>query len=635
LTILLDYESAAILPPPEITIDDWAESAVILPRSVSSEPGPLSLDRTPYLREILRTVTDPEVEEITLCFSTQVGKTLAAILAVLYFVDQDPWPALHVMPREDDAVSINTDRYQRIIRESPALARHLTGASHDMTREALRLNGAVVTFAGANSPAALASRAIGILVLDETDKYPPFSGKEADPIALARERTRTFVHRKILKTSTPTTERGYIWREYQESDRRRYEVPCPHCGHFQQLVLGLKDPGTPGIKWPADMRDPEKILDEKPAWYECAGCQGKILDRHKAPMLKKGLWVPEGCEIVDEKVEGKIPPRRRSGYHLSALYSPWLTWSHIAAEFLRSEKFPAKLMNFRNSWLAEIWEDKVDEVTAAHVRARVGGYEIGTVPPEAHVLTAGVDVQLDHLWYVIQAWGALGESWVIRAGRVEGWEALNQVLFHSRYLAGPDPVAVKCVLIDMGYRTDEVFEFCRRTGCQAVKGAAAPQRAFTVSKHQHADGTVSPLVMIDTGYYKAKLHRLIRQRDEDPGAWHLPGVVNELGETIGGLDEEFYEHVISEQRVREQDKKTGRVLFPWRRIPAGAPNHMLDACIYSLVAADILDVEHRYIAPAVRGSEANETLIEPKGAAIAPNVRKKPRFQQVRTRFFT
>jgi phage terminase large subunit GpA-like protein len=627
-----DYERAAWRPPPTLTIDQWAEQTVVLPRSVSSEPGPLCLDRTPYLREVLQSVTDPDVEEITLCFSTQVGKTLAAILSVLYFVDQDPWPALHVMPREDDAVSINTDRYQRIVQESPKLARHLTGAAHDMTREAIRLNGAVVTFAGANSPAALASRAIGVLVLDETDKYPAFSGKEADPIALARERTRTFIHRKILKTSTPTTERGYIWREYQESDRRTYHVPCPRCGVFQRLVLGTKDPESPGVKWPADVRDPERLLDEHAAWYECASCKGRIVDRDKALMLRKGVWVPEGCTVVDGHVEGKQPPRRRMGYHLSALYSPWLTWSHIAAEKLRCGLAYSKVMNFTNSWLAEIMEDKVEEVTAAHVRARVGGYMIGTVPPEAHLLTAGVDVQLDHLWYVLQAWGAFGESWVVRAGRLESWEALNEVLFHSRYTAGPDPIAVRCALIDMGYRTDEVFAFCMRTGCQAVKGAAAPSRPFTVSKHLHATGEVSPLVVIDTGYYKAKLHRLIRTRDGDPGAWHLPGVVNDLGETVGGVDEEFYAHVISEQRVREQDKKTGRVHYPWKRIPAGAANHELDALVYSLAAADILNVEHSLTAPPVRGIEANAALSEPKPVQSAPN---RPRFQQIRTRFFT
>jgi phage terminase large subunit GpA-like protein len=624
--VFTEWESAAWLPPPELSVSEWAEATVVLPRSVSAEPGPLCLDRTPYLREVLQTVTDPEVEEITLCFSTQVGKTLAAILAVLYHLDQDPWPVLHVMPREDDAVAINTDRYQRIIRESPGLARHLSEAKNDMTREAIRLNGCVVTFAGANSPAALASRAIGILVLDETDKYPPFSGKESDPISLARERTRTFVHKKILKTSTPTTERGYIWRELQESDKRHYEVPCPHCGHMQELVLGVKEAGQPGIKWPAEQRDPERLLDEKAAWYECENCHGRILDRHKAAMLKGGHWVQEDPSA----------PRRRVGFHLSALYSPWLTWSHIAAEFLRAQATWATLMNFKNSWLAEIVEDKVDEVTASHIRERVGGYAMGTVPPEAHVLTAGVDVQLDHLWYVIRAWGAHGESWLVRCGRVESFEpALVRVLFEACYKAGDDPIGISGTMIDMGYRTDEVLDFCRKYTCQAVKGAAAPSRTYTVSYPQHAKGGTYPLVTIDTSYYKAKLHRLIRQRDGDPGAWHIPGVVDANGISVGGVDEEYYQHLISEQRVKEQEKKTGRPIFPWRRIPAGAPNHLLDCEVYALAASEILEVEHRFHEPPVRGIQPNERETPPTPTPIPPNLRKHPRFQRVMPRFFT
>lgn len=631
-----DWECSTWVPPDDLTVDQWAERNVILPRSVTAEPGPVSLDRTPYLREILRAMTDPDVEEITLCFSTQVGKTTACMLPVLYYLDQDPWPCLHVMPREEDAVAVNVDRYQKIIEASPNLSRHLTGAANDMTREAIRLNGTALTFVGANSPAALSSRSICVLVLDETDKYPHFSGQEADPISLARERTRTFGNRKIIKVSTPTTERGYIWREYLQSDRRRYLVPCLHCGRRQPLVIGNGSEGSPGIHLPPGERDPEKIVDLRLAWYECEACHRRIDDVAKPLMLRRGVWCPQNCDVSDDGVVfGPIPPRRLSGYHLSALYSPWLTWSAIVAEFLRSKAFQGKLMNFRNSWEAAVWEDTIDEVKASHVRARVGGYEIGTVPAAAHCLTAGVDVQLDHLWYVIRAWGAHGESWLVREGRLEGWEALNNVLFRAQYMAGADPVPMKCVLIDMGYRTDEVFAFARQTGCQPVKGAASPSRSFTVSKHQHADGTMTPLVLIDTGYYKAKLHRLIRIRDEDPGSWHLPGVVAENGITIGGVDDEYYAHIVSEQRVREQEKKTGRVHYPWKRIPPGAANHLLDCEVYALAAAEILDVEHVYTAQPTRSEGGSVAVPVNQGSTTGNQAPNRRRFQQIKSRFFS
>jgi phage terminase large subunit GpA-like protein len=633
------WEREAWAPPPELTIDRWAEETICLPRANAEMSGDLSWDVAPFAREILQAATDPDVEEITLCFSAQTCKTLIGVCIMLYFLAQDPWPCLHVMAREADAIALNEERYQSIILSSPKLAALLSGAAHDMTREAIRLRGMALNFASANSPAALATRSICKLALDETDKYEEFSGREASPIALARERTITFTSRLILKMSTPTTERGYIWREFLQGDRRRYWVPCPLCGFFQLLIMGTPGDGTPGIKIPAGERDPERIIDKRLAWYECEACHGRISDQDKAAMLRGGKWVPEAQTINRRTgvVSGAAPSRRRLSYHISRLYAPWgnSSFSHVIAELLRSKGSAQDLMNFRNSWLAEVWEDKVEEVTAAHVRSRVGGYEAGTVPLEAHCLTAGVDVQLDHLWYVIRAWGAHGESWLVREGRVEGWEALNKVLFQAHYMAGADPVPVKCVLIDMGYRTDEVFSFARRTGCQPVKGAANPSRCFTVTKHQHADGSVSPLVLIDTGYYKAKLHRLIRIRDEDPGAWHLPGVVGADGLTTDGVDEEYYAHIVSEQRVREQEKKTGRVHFPWKRIPAGAANHLLDCEVYALAAAEILDVEHCYTIPPVRsGLGTSAVLVNPTANVVKPPP-KRPRFQKIKTRFFS
>lgn len=574
-----------------MTIDAWADQSIVLPRSVAAEPGPIRLDRTPYLREILRAATDPDVEEITLMFSTQVGKTTACQLVVLYYLAEDPWPCLHVAPREDDAIAINVDRYQRIILESPLLARCLVGATNDMTREAIRLNGAALTFVGANSPAALSSRPIAILVLDETDKYPARSGKEADPIALARERTRTFDNRKIIKVSTPTTDAGYIHQQFKAGDQRRYHVPCPLCGIYQELVMGTALQGGSGILWPEGERDPERILDSHMAWYQCGHCHGRIEDMHKPEMLRRGIWVPAAGRVDPGGVlVVSRQPRRLLSYHLSALYSPWLTWSRIAAEFLRSKDYPGLLMNFRNSWLADVWEDRIEELRTDHLRARIGPWEYGVVPREARAITGGVDVQIDHLWYVLRAWGARGESWLIRCGRCEGPEQLAAIM-KAPYVVegGQDRVPLVMAFIDSGWgmRQDEIYQWCRWIpGLNPVKGAARPLRSYTTSSFTHSDGTQGKLSMIDTTHYKNMLHRMIRVHDGDPDAWHLPR----------GVEEAYYAHMVAEQRVQEQDKLTGRPYMRWKLIPQGAANHLFDCEVYALVGADVLNLRERFTA---------------------------------------
>jgi len=633
LAVFDKWEQRAWEPVPEIMVDEWSEQNLVLPRLLAEMSGPLSWDVAPFAREILQAATDPDVEEITLCFSAQTCKTLICMSIILYFLAKDPWPCLHVMAREDDAVALNETRYQAIIRGSPNLATLLTGAAHDMTREAIRLNDTMLTFVGANSPAALAFRSIAKLVLDETDKYHEFTGKEADPIALARERTTTYTSRLILKLSTPTTERGYIWQEYLQGDRRRFFVPCPHCGYFQRLVMGTAEPGCPGIKIPAGERDPERIVDRKLAWYECEGCRGRINDAHKSGMLRAGKWVPEAQELDPRtgEINGIPPPRRRLSYHLSRLYAPWsnTTFSHVIAEFLRSKDIPRLLMNFRNSWLAEVWHDKVDEVKDEHLRSRVGAYKVATVPAEAHLLTAGVDVQLDHLWYVVRAWGPHGESWLVRAGRLGDFGALETALFRARYgtPGTRETVPLKLVLIDVGFagRKDEVLAFCRRNHCQAVRGDANPTRSVTTTTQTDSAGRSSGLVLLDTGYFKSKLHRQIRIGLGDPGAWHLPE----------GLDEEYFRHLVAEQRILVTDKKTGRTHYVWRVFPQGAANHLFDCEVYALAAAELLDVEYALVAKT--GSSAPSTHSDPSPPAAEGEpelVPQRPR-TPAKTRRFT
>jgi len=231
--------------PERVTVSAWADIKRRLDPMTSAEPGQWRTDRTPYLRGIMDAFTNPLIEKITLEMSTQIGKTEAMLNMLGYAIDQDPGPTLFVYPREPDAKTASVTRIKPMIELSPDLNSHRTQDSDDLTKLQMRLDRMYVYFAGANSPAALSQKPVRYLFLDETDKYPKFSGEEADPIKLATERTRTFWNRKIINCSTPTTSSGYIHREYERSDQRRYYVPCPYCGGYQVLVKDqIKVPPT-------------------------------------------------------------------------------------------------------------------------------------------------------------------------------------------------------------------------------------------------------------------------------------------------------------------------------------------------------------------------------------------------------
>ena len=214
-----------------------------------------------------------------------------------------------------------------------------------------------------------------------------------------------------------------------------------------------------------------------------------------------------------------------------AIISPWLTWSDIAVEFLKSKDYVELLMNFVNSWLAEVWEEKVEETSADRIRLLSRDYEQGYVPEEAIVLTAGVDVQKDHFYYVIRGWGYYEESWLVRAGRVEYWEDLVDVLFQTEYqkINSEEILPVYMTCIDSGYRTDEVYNFCRqwRDRAKAVKGqdeltGGRFYRATKIDINAKTGSIIKAgLVLwhVNTNQYKDKINRLVTT--EDPKKWHL------------------------------------------------------------------------------------------------------------------
>ena len=190
---------------------------------------------TPYLVGIMDAFNDYGIEEIVFCKPTQVGGTEALQNMLGYVVSEDPAPTMIVYPTEVLAKSISENRLQPMLRLSPATKDKF----HDLESSLLELqfDGMYLSLAGSNSPSGLASKACRYLFLDEVDKYPGSTKREADPIKLARERTKTFSHnRKIFVTSTPTLREGHIWTALQGVDvERHYFVPCPHCGEYIEL----------------------------------------------------------------------------------------------------------------------------------------------------------------------------------------------------------------------------------------------------------------------------------------------------------------------------------------------------------------------------------------------------------------
>lgn len=528
--------------------------------------------------------TDPLIEKIVLCFGAQLGKTETELNMIGYALDQTSFPTMMVYPTDTIAKFASDKRVQPMIKSVKSIS-----DKFDENSKLLELdfnNGNYMVLVGANSPSGLSSRSIKYLFFDEIDKYPAFAGKEADPIKLATERTKTFVDKKIVMVSTPTIESGNIWQAFMSAnERRQYYVPCPHCGVSQTLKFKQ-------IKWPEEHNDNADMIRDT-AYYECEHCGERIYDKHKMEMLRRGEW-----RAVNES-QSKV---RSVSYHLSSIYSPWVTFGDVAYEFKNSKDTPATLMNFINSWLAEPWRSSKTKSTQ-NLEFTQSSYPCGVVPDKAVLLIASVDVQLDHFWWEVRAYAPGVKSYLIDYGQASTWEDLEEIIINREYPSEyGEPRQVMKAGIDSGFRTDEVYQFCSRFPevCIPVKGSsnhstmAAPYTMTSIEK-----GVVGglKLYVLNTDYWKDFIFaRMIRPADE-VGTIHL----------YKDCPQEYSDHLRSEEKQEIRNMKTGAVTVQWKPLTSHPVNHLLDTCTYNAAVADIAGVKYLIEPEAYEETEEVET----------------------------
>jgi len=321
-------------PKSKMTVSEWADLKLYLPPEVSAEPGKWRTDRAEYQRGMMDAVCDPEVIDVVLMTSAQIGKSSVEDCIICYFIEQDPCPLMIVYPTDSDIEDYSKSRLSPIINETPSL-KILFG---DMEKEKVKGDtikmkmypGGRLYMTGANSPSRLSRVSMRGVIFDEIDKYG--LTKEGDPIKLGKKRTQTFYNKFHIYSSTPTIEGiSRIASLYENSDRRKYYVPCPECNEFQILKW-------PNVKWERN-KDDEIIFDS--VYYECEHCHGKIKESSKNWMINNGEWKAENVF------------RGIAGFWINELYSPWSTWYDMAVIFNKAKKNRESLQEFINLALGE------------------------------------------------------------------------------------------------------------------------------------------------------------------------------------------------------------------------------------------------------------------------------------------
>lgn len=562
------YQALQVLRPrPRLTVSQWAQAK----RRVTSGaiPGPWNNSVTPYLVGIMDAFSQETVEEIVFAKPTQVGGTAAMENMIGSLVDQDPAPTLVVYPSDDLAEATAETRLIPMFKSHPDMAGKFR--EHESKKLQLSFRDMWLYLTGANSPADLSSKPIKNLFLDEVDKYPGATKKEADPISLAKERTKTFFNRKIFMASTPTLRTGYIWREKEAAEvEYHYFVPCPHCGTLIELKFAQ-------LKWPDKEQVPDPTQRAERAVYVCQACGSVLTDRDKGPMLQAGRWQP---------VRGTSKRPRSVAFWLNTLYSPFTPFVEIVREFLRSKDDPDLLHNFVNSWLAEPWEDTKLKTSAELVLERQTGLPEWALPQWTKLVTGGIDVQENCLYWTIRAWGSGMTSQNVAHGQALSMAEVERIMNLPLYLPDGQQRVVNLALMDSGDQTDQVYEFCLRNADWALpcKGTAAMLSDYRLSTVNKAGSKAygMKLVLVDGGKYKDLIAARMR-RQNGTGAWMV----------YQGCDLEYAQQVTAEHKVTQ---RTGsREVQRWVLKTSHGDNHYLDCEVYAAAAADVLGVRTLFL----------------------------------------
>lgn len=551
-----------LIPPPRMSLSEWATSYLYLSPEASALPGRFRFDRAIFQKEVFDELSNPLTRKVVIMAASQTMKTQSLLAYIGFIMHLDPAPILVVQPTIKMSKSFSKDRIDTMIRDVKFLRERVSDSKkRDGGNTSMHklFPGGALTIATANSPSDLAARPVRYLFLDETDRYEPTS--EGDPIQIASARTTTFFNSKTVLVSSPGDEEiSRINHEYNLSDKRIFMVPCHVCGEDQELSWKQ-------VKW----------QDGNPytAHYYCRGCETPWTDQQRNQNVMKGRWVKTN------------PASPIAGFHISALYSSFKTIPEIAAEFIAVKDDPEQLKVFVNTRLAETWKSDATAVGEIQWLNRMEDYTPERIPDGVLFITAGLDVQVDRLEMEVVGWGVGDESWSLEYFVIQGdptsptpWMQLDGILSTIYTRADGVKMKINATCIDTGgTATQDVINFCAKNGSRNVfpiKGIAGPRPIMLKkSRHFRKGGRFYP-VGVDTA--KERLYQQLKIDKPGPGYCHFPD----------RYGDEYFQGLTSEKYIVKYRK--GHPYKIWFKKPS-VRNEPLDCRVYAIAARQTISMD--------------------------------------------
>ncbi len=589
------------IPDTAVTVSQWSERCRVVDRG--ARKGPWRNDVLPFLTEFMDSYCDPDVRESIFMKSSQVGGSEAIVNMIGYAIDVKPGEICYMAETEDKAKAWTQESFDPTVRTTERLKYLVKTTVGDNNTHVKRFPGGLLNILWATSPSQLSSRPIRDAFCDEKAAYKVT--REGDAVNLVRARQKTYTgEEKLVLVSSPRTadDPADISHDYERGDQREFYVPCPSCDAFQTLkwahLIFTDDPENPT--------------------YACEACGFAIEEYDREEMLQKGKWM------------AAKPFAGVASFRINQLYSPFVPWARMVADFLEAKKFNSTLQVFVNTALGEPWkpDERIDYAEIALNRENYAAQ----VPPGVLLLTAGVDIQGDRIECEVTGWGRDHESWSIDYRTFEGspsglevWEQLADYLTGDFVGVDEQIHRVAAACIDSGgHHTQTVYKFChanRERRWFAIKGSSVPGNPAISKPKMMGRNPKVRLFSLGTDTIKDEIFSFLGVTDPGPGYCHFP-------------DTDIYDEVYLRQLCSERKMsrfRMGREYHIYEKVGPSVRNEALDCRVYSTAARMILNPNYEKIAgrrlvhaEAVDREvnlEADKDTLTPQSKPITSNVR--------------
>ena len=647
----------------KLTPVEWAEKYRYLTEDITDYPGRMSYSMTPYLKEIVNSILSSDPSQIiAIMKGSQLGFSIGGLFTILgWIISQSPSKVLFITETEEKVKDQMQNPINQMINSSGLS--HLVGSNNQRERDAkgavrrsvgsgdtlkgLKFNrGYLYTWSGQKIQS-LSSWSAKYGLYDEVELYKGNYEQSGSFLKLIEPRHRSYGNRrKLFFVSTPLMElTSNIEPIYNKGDRRKYHIPCPHCGEMIEILWSVEVNGEyAGVTY---QRDELGKYIEGSTGYICQKCGKFFKERHKYDCYEDDLgeWHPTATP------ESFI----YKSFQISALYAPlgFYSWEHCARDWVGmhpkdSPKLINEIQTFYNQTLGLTWKEEAKTVDSKGLSKNCRNYMFGTVPynlsmadgnGEIVMLACTVDlngkmgesiedddVRLD---YEVVAWckrggdqfvscysvdhGSIGtferarhiernekkgivkndtKKWTYRAGYENSvFEYFDNEIMGREWLTEDGkPFRIVMCGVDVGNFTVYANDYVAKTRLAVALKGSEGARYITPDKSLYRKGNAKNLYIVNGTIVKDRLASIIELPWKESDKTTQPiGYKNFPLPNIDANKYTYQDYFIEyegEEKKIKKDSKGNVTGMIWERI-GDKRNHYWDCAAYNLVIKDI------------------------------------------------